>query len=265
MEPKLCENREGRLGVCIKSYLCVNGIVVTDGAGLIKKRSIYGCGELDQVCCPYDMGSDVDFEVTTPKLETWVTEKVTGIKPWPIAADDRKNKQPTEKTTVYKEIVGQVFDSPIPQCLKTKVLNECVLPVMTYGTETWTLTVNLIHKFKVAQPAMERAMLGISLQDRIRNDDIRRRTKVTDIAQRISKLKWQWAGHVCRRTDSRRGKRVLEWKPRIGKRSAGRPPTRWTNDLKKVAGSGWMRKAEDRVWWRALGKAYVQQWTLVGC
>ncbi|CAH2228138.1 jg27919 [Pararge aegeria aegeria] len=25
-----------------------------------------------------------------------------------------------------------------------------------------------------------------------------------------------------------------------------------------------MRKAEDRVWWRALGKAYVQQWTLRG-
>ncbi|CAH2245459.1 jg8713 [Pararge aegeria aegeria] len=45
---------------------------------------------------------------------------------------------------------------------------------------------------------MERAMLGVSLRDKVRNDEIRRRTKVTDIAQRISKLKWQWAGHVCR-------------------------------------------------------------------
>ncbi|CAH2227233.1 jg23093 [Pararge aegeria aegeria] len=85
---------------------------------------------------------------------------------------------------------------------------------------------------------MERAMLGFSLRDRIRNDEIRRRTKVTDTAQRISKLKWQWAGHVCRRTDGRWGRRVLEWRPRIGKRSVGRPPARWTDDLKKVAGSG---------------------------
>ncbi|CAH2240827.1 jg13456 [Pararge aegeria aegeria] len=64
---------------------------------------------------------------------------------------------------------------------------------------------------------MERAMLGV-LRDRIRNDEIRRRTKVTDIAQRISKLKWQWAGHVCRRTDGHWGRRVLEWRPRIPNR-----------------------------------------------
>ncbi|CAH2260814.1 jg26211 [Pararge aegeria aegeria] len=132
---------------------------------------------------------------------------------------------------------------------------------MTYGAERWTLTVDLIHKFKVAQRPMERTMLGVSFRDRIRNDKIRRRTKVTG----ISKLKWQWAGHVCRRTDGHCGRRVLEWRPRIGKRSVGRTPARWTDDFKKVAGSSWMRKAEDRVWWRALGKAYVQQWTLVGC
>ncbi|CAH2231720.1 jg14303 [Pararge aegeria aegeria] len=115
---------------------------------------------------------------------------------------------------------------------------------MAYGAETWTLAVDLIHKFKVAQRVIERAMLGISLRDRIRNDEIRRRTKVTDIAQRISKLKWQWASHVCRRTDGLWGRRVLEWRPRIDKRSVGRPPARWTDDLKKVAGCGWMRKAE---------------------
>ncbi|CAH2239930.1 jg3361 [Pararge aegeria aegeria] len=106
-------------------------------------------------------------------------------------------------------------------------------------------------------------MLGVALRNRIRNE-IRRRTKATDIAQRISKLKWQWAGHVYRRTDGTWGSRVLEWRPRFGKHSVGRPPARWTDNLKKVAGSGWMRKAEDRVW-RALGKAYVQQWTLVCC
>ncbi|CAH2267403.1 jg27585 [Pararge aegeria aegeria] len=78
--------------------------------------------------------------------------------------------------------------------------DECVLPVMTYGAETWTLTFDLIHKFNVA---IERAILGVSLWDRICNNEIRRRTKVTDIDQRISKLKWQWAGHVCRRTDGR--------------------------------------------------------------
>ena len=117
----------------------------------------------------------------------------------------------------------RVFSSPIhvSQCLKTKVFNQCVLPVMTYGAETWTLTVGLVHKFKVAQ----RAMLEVSLKDKIRNEIIRRRTGVTDIACKISKLKWQWAGHVCQRTDSCWSRRVLEWRPRTGKRSVRRPPS----------------------------------------
>ncbi|KAJ0184012.1 hypothetical protein K1T71_000435 [Dendrolimus kikuchii] len=122
----------------------------------------------------------------------------------------------------------QVFSSTIPQCLKTKVFEQCVLPVLTYGAETWTLTAGLVHKFQIAQRAMERAMLGVSFMDKIRNEDIRKRTKVTDIARKISKLKWQWAGHICRRTDGRWSKRVLEWRPRLGKRSVGRPPARWT-------------------------------------
>jgi hypothetical protein len=41
----------------------------------------------------------------------------------------------------------------------------------------WTLMARLVHKFKVAQQAMERAMHGVSLRDRIRNDVIRQRTK----------------------------------------------------------------------------------------
>ncbi|CAH0690392.1 unnamed protein product [Spodoptera exigua] len=80
-----------------------------------------------------------------------------------------------------------------------------------------------------------------------------KRPKVIDIAQRISKLKWQWAGHICRRIDDRWSKRVLEWRPRLGKRSVGRPPARWTDDIRRVAGSGWMRRAEHRAQWRAIG------------
>ena len=135
---------------------------------------------------------------------------------------------------------------------------------MTYGAETWPLTIRLVHQFKVAQRAMERAMLGVSLRDHIRNEVIRQRTRVTDIAQRISKLKWQWAGHICRRTDGRWGKRVLEWRPRIGKRRVGRPVSRWGDDIRRAVGNDWRRIAEDRAQWRAMGEAYVQQWTDTG-
>ncbi|CAH2238606.1 jg1148 [Pararge aegeria aegeria] len=95
----------------------------------------------------------------------------------------------------------------------------------------------LIRRLRVTQRAMERAMLGVSL---------RNRTRVTDIAQRVAKLKWQWAGHIARRTDGRWGLKVLEWRPRTGKRSVGRPQTRWTDDIRRVAGSRWRQAAQDR-------------------
>jgi hypothetical protein len=37
--------------------------------------------------------------------------------------------------------------------LKTKVFNSCVLPVMTYGTETWPLTMCHIRRLNVTQRA----------------------------------------------------------------------------------------------------------------
>ncbi|CAH2235021.1 jg1290 [Pararge aegeria aegeria] len=103
-------------------------------------------------------------------------------------------------------------------------------------TETWSLTMGHIRRLRVSQRAMERAMLGVSLRDQMRderNEEIRRRTRVTDIAQRVAKLKWQWAGHIARRTDGRWGLKVLEWRPRTGKRSVGRPPARWTDDIRE--------------------------------
>ncbi|CAH2228331.1 jg1561 [Pararge aegeria aegeria] len=139
----------------------------------------------------------------------------------------------------------------------TKVFEQCVLPVLTYGSETWSLTMGLIRRLRVTQRAMERAMLGVSLRDQIRNEEIRRRTRVTDIAQRIAKLELQWAGHIARRTDGRWGLKVLEWRPRTGKRSVGQPPSRWTDDIRRVAGSGWRQAAQDRVLWNSLQKTYV--------
>ncbi|CAH2242657.1 jg8476 [Pararge aegeria aegeria] len=76
--------------------------------------------------------------------------------------------------------------------------------------ETCSLTMGLIRRLRVTQREMERAMLGVSLCDQIRNVEIRRRTRVTDVTQRVAKPKWQWAGHIVRRKDGRWGPKVLE-------------------------------------------------------
>lgn len=156
--------------------------------------------------------------------------------------------------------LDDVFKSKIPQCLKTKVYNQCVLPILTYGAETWPLTKEITYKIKVAQRAMERAMLGISLVDRIPNVEIRRRTNVEDVGRRITKLKWRWAGHLARQCDGRWTKAVTEWWSRDGRRYRGRPPARWSDDLVKVAGRQWLGLAQDRNKWREQEEIHTQQW-----
>lgn len=54
-----------------------------------------------------------------------------------------------------------------------------------YGLETTTLTRQSADHLKVAQRAMERAMLGISFRDRLKNQEIRR-TRVTDVIARVA-------------------------------------------------------------------------------
>jgi len=37
---------------------------------------------------------------------------------------------------------------------------------------------------------------------------------VVDAVEKIATLKWNWAGHIARRTDDRWTKKILEWRPR---------------------------------------------------
>ncbi|CAH2229986.1 jg17506 [Pararge aegeria aegeria] len=81
----------------------------------------------------------------------------------------------------------------------------------------------LLRTLRVTQRVAEKAMLGLSLRDQIRNEEICRRTRVTGIAQRVVKLRWQWVGHIARRTNGRWDPKLLEWQLRTGKCSVARP------------------------------------------
>lgn len=52
-------------------------------------------------------------------------------------------------------------------------------------------------------------------EDKITDKVLRQNVKVKDTAFRISMLKCQWAGQICRRIDNRWGRQVLEWRLRL--------------------------------------------------
>ena len=87
--------------------------------------------------------------------------------------------------------------------IKRKVHNEYVLPVMVYGSETWSLKKAHMELLSVAQRKMERIMLGITLRDHKRNIWTRHQTGVNDIVDVINKEICGWAEHIARFKDNR--------------------------------------------------------------
>ena len=69
-----------------------------------------------------------------------------------------------------------IFKSKLAISLERNVYNSCVLPAMTYGAETWTLTKQTQNKLVAAQTKMERSMLNITYKDRKTNIWARKRT-----------------------------------------------------------------------------------------
>ncbi len=128
-----------------------------------------------------------------------------------------------------------VMDSNLPLSLKRKGYNQCILPVLTYGSETWRLSKELKKKLRSAQRGMERRMLGITWKDRKRASWIMEQTKVEDFLVTIKNKKWTWAGHVMRRRDNRWTTRVTEWQPGNGRRSQGRLRVRWRDEIRAFA------------------------------
>ncbi len=157
-----------------------------------------------------------------------------------------------------------VMNSNLPLSMKRKVYNQCIIPVLTYGLETWRLTKELERKLRSAQRGMKRKMLGITWRDRKRASWIRELTKVEDILVKIKNEKWKWVGHVMETSDNRRTTRVTEWLPRHGRRNQGRQRARWRDEIRAFAGPSWSSLTSDRDRWRMLVKSFVLQWTSNG-
>lgn len=62
---------------------------------------------------------------------------------------------------------------------------------------------------------------------------IRNETKVFDYIERIKQLQWKWSGDIVRRCKTTRDIKLPRKRPQVSKR----------DEIRKVAGVNWMKKA----------------------
>ncbi|KAE9418289.1 hypothetical protein Angca_007443, partial [Angiostrongylus cantonensis] len=116
--------------------------------------------------------------------------------------------------------------------LRAHLFDSRVHPALTYASETWSLRKQDERSLSVIERAVERTMLGVSrftqVRDGIWSSDLRQRSKMKDAVLYAKQSKVRCAGHVMRMNDNRWARAVSDWIPRVVKRTAGRPPTRWS-------------------------------------
>ena len=143
---------------------------------------------------------------------------------------------------------------------KREILNSCVFPAITYGSQTWTLTKRLENKLKTTQNSMARSLLNITLRDKVTNSKIQRKLGGrVELLASVKRLKWEWAGHISRVRDGRWGNRMLNWYPRDAKRRPGRQNARWDDEIIKfIKNKHYVRVAQDRAEWARLKETFAQ-------
>jgi len=118
---------------------------------------------------------------------------------------------------------------------------------MMYGFEIWPLRRKDEELLERTEMRMLRWILGVSLKDSKRNEDIRRMVGVASITDKIREARLRWYGHVQRREDGNCVKRIMEAEV-YGHRSRGRQKKRWFDmvqqDLKTLDSQQWMQRTE---------------------
>ena len=74
----------------------------------------------------------------------------------------------------WREVKTVLNDKRMPMRLKAKTYTTMVRPVMTYGSECWGLKKKDERKFNTTEMRMLRMILGVTLKDKLRNEEVRK-------------------------------------------------------------------------------------------
>lgn len=141
----------------------------------------------------------------------------------------------------------------------TKLLlyKTIIRPVLTYASETWTLSKKEEASIAICERKILRTIFGGikegNLYRRRTNDEIYKNYRDIDVIKFIKLNRIRFAGHICRLDATSPMYRIFKHKP-IGNRTRGRPKLRWldsiNSDFKTIRVQNWQDLATGRTAWR---------------
>ena len=139
---------------------------------------------------------------------------------------------------------------------KLSIFKAVFVPILTYDHESWVMTERMRSQVQASERRFLRRIEGVTLFNKVRSSEIRKSLNIEPLLLRIGRSQLRWFGHVSRMPQERLPKQALLVKAN-GRRSVGRPRTRWTDYIEDL---GWnrlglhtsemMEVMEDREVWR---------------
>ena len=86
---------------------------------------------------------------------------------------------------------------------KVTVFNQCLMHILLYGSETWTLYSHEIKQLRTVQQRHLRNILHIKWDDFVSNEEILKRSNSVDIEVMLAQNRLYWLSHIARMDNSR--------------------------------------------------------------
>ena len=155
-----------------------------------------------------------------------------------VTADGSMEKEVGYRVSEGSKVMGAVrgvmrgrsLSMDAKKCLYEKV----IVPTVTYGAETWSVREAERKRLDVFEMRCLRSMVGVTLMDRVRNEEVRERAGVSvPLSARVDRMTLRWFGHMERMEEGRIVKRVMNAEAE-GIRDRGRPRFRWMDSVKRA-------------------------------
>ena len=168
-----------------------------------------------------------------------------------IAANGRVESEVKARVNEVGKVLGglkQMFGCrSLRMNVKKRLYEGIAVPTALYGAETWNMGMADKKRLDVVEMRCLRSMCGVTRRDRVRNEEVRRRTGVTrELSGRAEQSVLKWFGHVERMDENRLVKRIVESDVR-GVRLRGRPQLGWKDGVKRALGSRGLSMEQGRM------------------
>jgi hypothetical protein len=137
-----------------------------------------------------------------------------------------------------------VFSS-LSKNVKIRTYKTIILPVVLYGCDTWSLTLNEEHRMRVFENRVLSRIFGPKKDEvtgewrKLHNEELRDLYSSRSIIRIIKSKRMRWTGHVARIGEMKNSFLLMAGKP-WGNRFLGRPKHRGVDNIRIDLGEmGW--------------------------